>query len=80
MNINDIRWHDGNIRKLELYSNTNGISEVCLYLDLYNDSTRTEGREQFIVNCKNVSGFNSICDVKKIIESSEHGSIHAGKM
>ena len=80
MNLDDIRWHDGNIQKLELIPNDNGISEVILHLELYDDSSRTEGRDKFIFNCKNVSGFNSICDMEKIIENSEFGSIHDGKI
>jgi hypothetical protein len=76
MNIEDLRWHDGNILSLELVPNSEGIAKIYIQAELYDNSVRSPGREKFSIQCIGVSVFNAICDLKEIVKNSETGSIH----
>lgn len=79
MNLNDLRWHDGNLSKFEILSDAEKKSTtITIRAELYDDSVRTQGRDSYIIECKDVTNMNSICDFMEIINNSEFGSIHDG--
>jgi hypothetical protein len=79
MNLNDLRWHDGNLAKFEILSDTeNKSTTITIYAELYDDSVRTQCRDSYIIVCKDVISMNSICNFIEIINNSEFGSVHDG--
>ena len=78
MDINDLRWHDGNILKFELTPNYGENAEIWIHAELYDDSERTPGRDEFLIKCCGVSRFNAVCDLIELNENSEAGSINHG--
>lgn len=76
MDINNLRWHDGNISKFDLSLNHGEDASIQIHAELYDDSERTPGRNAFSIKCCGVSRFNAVCDVIELNCNSRAGSIN----
>ena len=74
MKFDDLRWHDGNISRIEIIPDN--ISSINIHAQLYDNSTKADGRESFLIECIGVTKFNTICDFEEIYKNTEYGSIH----
>lgn len=80
MDINDLRWHDGNIMKFELSPKYGEEAEIWIHAELYDDSERTQGRDEFLIKCFGVSRFNAACDLIELNKNRVAGSINHGSL